>query len=48
MDFDLIYPDNKKDALDAECVVAAVFFDEEELLSFGIKDDSLSFPFLCC
>lgn len=40
MDFDLIYPDNKKDALDAECVVAAVFFDEEELLSFGIKDDS--------
>lgn len=40
MEFDLIYPENKSDAFDAECVVAAVFFDEEELLSFGVKSDS--------
>jgi len=41
MEFDIIYPEKKVDALDAECVIAAVFFDEEELLSFGVWGDSL-------
>ena len=41
MEFDIIYPENTAEALDAECVIAAVFFDEEELLSFGVKQDSL-------
>ena len=26
MEFDLIYPERKEDAFDAECVIAAVFF----------------------
>lgn len=41
MEFDILYPENKVDAFDAECVIAAVFFDEEELLSFGVKSNSL-------
>lgn len=41
MEFDVIYPENKADAFDAECVITAVFFDEDELLAFGVKDDSL-------
>lgn len=40
MEFDLIYPENEADVFNAECVVAAVFFDEEELLSFGVMSDS--------
>lgn len=31
MEFDLIYPERREDAFDAECIVAAVFFDDEEL-----------------
>ena len=41
MEFDILYPERRKDAFDAECVIAAVFFDEDELLSFGVKSDSL-------
>lgn len=41
MEFDIIYPENKADAFDAGCVIAAVFFDEDELLAFGVKGDSL-------
>lgn len=41
MEFDIIYPENKADAFDAECVIAAVFFDEDELRTFGVKSDSL-------
>lgn len=41
MEFDLIYPEKRSEAFDAECVVAAVFFDEDELLSFGVQKDSL-------
>lgn len=41
MEFDIIYPENKDDAFDAECVIAAVFFDENELLAFGVKSGSL-------
>ncbi len=41
MDFDIIYPENSADAFDSECVIAAVFFDEDELLSFGIDKNSL-------
>lgn len=40
MEFDIIYPKREKDAFDAECVIAAVFFDEDELLSFGVGKDS--------
>ncbi len=31
MEFDLIYPERMEDAFDAECIVAAVFFYDEEL-----------------
>lgn len=41
MEFDIIYPENKADAFDAECVIAAAFFDEDELLAFGVQNDSL-------
>lgn len=41
MEFDILYPEKRKDAFDADCVIAAVFFDEDELLSFGVKSDSL-------
>lgn len=37
MEFDIIYPEKKRDAYDSECVIAAVFFDEDELLSFGVN-----------
>lgn len=40
MEFDIIYPENKTDAFDAECIIAAVFFDDNELLSFGVKSNS--------
>lgn len=40
MEFDIIYPENKADIFDAECVIAAVFFDENELHAFGVKSDS--------
>lgn len=40
MEFDIIYPENKRDAYDSECVIAAVFFDEDELLSFGVNKNS--------
>lgn len=41
MEFDIIYPERKEDAFDADCVIAAVFFDEDELLSFGVKSDAI-------
>ena len=41
MEFDILYPERTEDAFDADCVIAAVFFDEDELLSFGVKSDSL-------
>lgn len=40
MEFDLIYPERRADAFDAECIVAAVFFDDEELQAFGVDSDS--------
>ena len=40
MEIDLIYPERREDALDAECVIAAVFFDNDELLSFGVDSNS--------
>lgn len=41
MEFDIIYPEDKTAALDAECVIAAVFFDEDELIGFGVDGNSL-------
>lgn len=40
MEFDLIYPERKEDVFDAECVITAVFFDDEELQSFGVDSSS--------
>lgn len=40
MEFDIIYPENKADVFDSEYVIAAVFFEEEELLAFGVEKDS--------
>lgn len=40
MEFDLIYPERREDAFDAECIVAAVFFDDGELQAFGVDSNS--------
>ena len=40
MEFDLIYPERREDAFDADCIVAAVFFNDEELQAFGVDSDS--------
>ena len=40
MEIDLVYPERREDAFDAECVIAAVFFDNDELLSFGVDSNS--------
>ena len=29
MEFDILYPERREDAFDADCVIAAVFFDED-------------------
>ena len=43
MEFDLIYPERREEVFDAECIIAGVFFDEEELLSFGVDSKSWEF-----
>ena len=40
MEVDLIYPERTEDAFDAPCVIAAAFFDDEELQSFGVDSNS--------
>ena len=40
MEVDLIYPEKREDAFDAECVIAAAFFDNDELQSFGVDSNS--------
>ena len=40
MEIDLVYPERREDAFDAECVIAAVFFDNDELQSFGVDSNS--------
>ena len=40
MEIDLIYPEKKEDAFDAPCVIAAAFFDDEELRNFGVDSNS--------
>ena len=41
MEYDLIYPDKREKLFDAPCVIAAVYFDEDELLNMGVPEDSL-------
>lgn len=41
MEYDLIYPERQWEMFDAPCIVAAVYFDEDELIGFGVPEDSL-------
>ena len=40
MEYDLIYPEDVRSILKAGCIVAAVYFDDDELLSFGVDENS--------
>lgn len=41
MECDLIYPEKLGELFDAPCIVAAVYFDEDELKRMGVPEDSL-------
>lgn len=41
MEYDLIYPEKQGEMYDAPCIIAAVYFDEDELIGFGVPEDSL-------
>ena len=41
MEYDLIYPDNHGDMNITPCIIAAVYFDEDELIRLGVPKDSL-------
>ena len=40
MECDLIYPESESEMFDAPCIVAAVYFDDEELISFGLNESA--------
>lgn len=40
MECDLIYPEDIRDMHDVGCIVAAAYFDDDELLSFGVDKNS--------
>lgn len=41
MEYDLIYPERQRQMIDAPCIVAAVYFSEDELISLGVQEDSI-------
>ena len=41
MEYDLIYPERLGQMIDTPCIVAAVYFNEDELISLGLPEDSL-------
>ena len=41
MVFDLLFPQKEEDLFDAPCIVAAVYFDKDELLGFGVDNDAV-------
>ena len=41
MEYDLIYPESLGQMIDTPCIVAAVYFNEHELISLGVPKDSL-------
>lgn len=41
MEYDLIYPESERDMLDAPCIVAAVYFNKEELIELGVDPNAM-------
>ena len=41
MEYDLIYPERESEMLEASCIVAAVYFSNEELLEIGVDRDAV-------
>lgn len=41
MEYDLLYPIEEREMLDVPCIVAAVYFDREELLEMGVEPDAM-------
>ena len=41
MEYDLLYPIEEREMLGAPCIVAAVYFDRDELLEIGVEPDAM-------
>lgn len=40
MEYDLLYPERLGQMIDVPCIIAAVYFNEDELISLGVPQDS--------
>jgi hypothetical protein len=41
MEYDLLYPESERKMLDAPCIVAAVYFNKDELIEVGVDPDAM-------
>lgn len=41
MEYDLLYPESEREMLDAPCIVAAVYFNKDELIEIGVAQDAM-------
>lgn len=41
MEYDLLYPVSEREMLDAPCIVAAVYFNKDELIEIGVIPDAM-------
>ena len=41
MEYDLIYPESEREMLDVPCIVAAVYFNKDELIAVGVDPDAM-------
>lgn len=41
MEYDLLYPEDEREMLDAPCIVAAVYFNREELIELGMDPGAM-------
>ena len=41
MEYDLLYPESEREMLDAPCIVAAVYFNKDELIEIGVTQDAM-------
>ena len=41
MEYDLLYPESEREMLDAPCIVAAVYYNKDELIEIGVDPDAM-------
>ena len=41
MEFDLLYPVSEREMMEAPCIVAAVYFNKDELIEIGVNPDAM-------